>query len=541
MRTVAVDPTRGTPKTLTADAQAPIFDAPVFAPVAKPVANWLPANTTQKQPITLQVIVPPPPFVNAPHFLPIRAWFQPIDGTRGTPKPAIADAQQPTGQAQTFTPADRVRPVTDTTRGTPKPLIADAAAPAGADQTYTAPDRIRPVTDTTRGTPKVLLVEPLPPGAIGWASPEDAVRRIVDTSHGTPKPLVADAQAPFFVASHFAPSIKSVRGWLPLDTSQRQPINLQVVAQPLPNGLNAPHFAPVRAWFAPADSTRGTPKTLVADAQAPVFVAPHFAPSAKPIAGWLPADTTERQSILEQAFPAGLSAPTFGPLRASFQPASTTAGSPKPLLSDAQLPFRIVQHSPPDRRRPVVDTSRGTPGVLLPVELPPGRAVYSTPLRQWFAPADTTRGIPKTAFDDAQAPVFNPPAPVLDAIRPVADTSQSTPAAFIPLALPPGGRAEFFALRFQWSPPDVCLGTPIGLVIDVQPPGVRARACAADALAFYATATDDQPARITIADAQPARIAIYDAQTTLIIIADAQPARIALADNGLDCDPEPCP
>lgn len=89
------DTTIDTPKPLTADRQLPFFVTPHFAARVRPARFTQPADTTRGQPVTLQVIIPAAPLVNPPHFSPLRAWFQPEDGSAGTPKALYADAQKP--------------------------------------------------------------------------------------------------------------------------------------------------------------------------------------------------------------------------------------------------------------------------------------------------------------------------------------------------------------------------------------------------------------------------------------------------------------
>src|SRR5438034_2306075 len=74
---------------------------------------------------------------------------------------------------------------------------------------------------------------------------------------------------------------------------------LAVVASTIPLPLGAAHLGPVQV-FHPAhtlsqnqDTSRGTPKTLTADKQAPCFDAPFFGPNEKGRVGlWLNGDTS---------------------------------------------------------------------------------------------------------------------------------------------------------------------------------------------------------------------------------------------------------
>jgi hypothetical protein len=79
----------------------------------------------------------------------------------------------------------------------------------------------------------------------------------------------------------------------------------------------------------------------------------------------------------------------------TWLPANTTAGTPKPLIADAQLPFTNPQPPVLNRIQPVVDTSRGTPETLLPIvaiPLPPGQTVLLSPQKSQWQPADSSEG-----------------------------------------------------------------------------------------------------------------------------------------------------
>jgi hypothetical protein len=287
------------------------------------------ADTSQRQPVALQVVAQPPPFVNPQSLAPVSAEWITGDTTLGVPKTLIQDAQAPIGDVQIHVAPDRVRPVTDTSRGTPKTLTEDAQLPVGDAQTFTQPDRLRPVVDTSGETPKTLVADAQAPvGETQVHSAPDRLRPVVAASYGTPKALFADAQLP--VGSETpasAPDARRIGG----DTSSSAwPLAQAVVA--------AAPTVPV-STLAVADSRRlgaDTSTSAWPIAQAVVAAAPTVPTLGLPIADWreLGADTGR--------------------------------GTSKSLIADAQLPVGADQvYTQPDRVRQVADTSLGTPMTLV--------------------------------------------------------------------------------------------------------------------------------------------------------------------------------
>src|SRR5208282_2505772 len=82
----------GTPKTLYADVLTPI--GAQLGVEAAPPANWVLPDTSQSQPITLKVAIPPPPVIVAEQFYQlqhgINEWI-PESTTAGTPKVLTVD------------------------------------------------------------------------------------------------------------------------------------------------------------------------------------------------------------------------------------------------------------------------------------------------------------------------------------------------------------------------------------------------------------------------------------------------------------------
>jgi hypothetical protein len=294
-------------------------------------------------------------------------------------------------------------------------------------------------------TTLAVVVAVLPPGAQACRSAPDAKRVLLLTHQGTAKALRADNQLPFRVGPWFAPLAGEQRNWLPADTSH------------------------------------GTAKTLIADAQAPVGKSPAFAPVAL-VRNVV--DTAHGQPVTLQAIivpPPVVVAPHFPPQFRWQQPVDGTRGTPKALTADAQLPVQNVQLTPPDRVRPVVDTSQSTPETLLPlpvIPLPVGQASYVGLQRFWFQPADTSQSSPKVTYGDLTPPFVNPQLPTPDAVRPVVATSQGAYGNFYPpaaiLPLPIGTQVSPNLPPWPWDISDTTQESPPVAIQNVQPapPGV---------------------------------------------------------------------
>lgn len=358
--------------------------------------------------------------------------------------------------------------------GVPLPASAAHVQPA---QVHVRPG-LFPNADTSHGSPKTLLADKQLPvfvlpalwqgqhGKLEWLNP--------DTSRGTPKALFADKQLPFEPAPQFAPVAKPSPV---VDTSIDTPLALLTVVLPPPLVV-APNYPPPRLLWLPADTSRGVPKGLIPDAQAPVFVPPHLAPNAKQA----PTPDTSQDTplgLLAALAPPFVPAPHYPPPRLMWLPADTTLGTPKWVRPDAQLPFPAMQQTAPDRVRPAVDTTLGTPPPLVTVLIPPTVVAphfgpSSRPLNGWL-PADATRATPKALLADAQLPFAILQPPVLDRLRPVVDTSQSALAAQLAPnigALPPGMATPPGLQKFQWQPPDGSAGVPKTLREEPEPPPV---------------------------------------------------------------------
>jgi len=286
-----------------------------------------------------------------------------------------------------------------------------------------------------------------------------------DTSYGTPKTLTADGQPPIIECPHFAQTVAQQR--LGLDTSQGMSPVLKAI---LPPFVNPPVFAQDRARPV-TDTSRGTPKALIADAQTPCDNLYLQAP--EPVRTVV--DTSRGQPITLQVIipPPPFVVPVgFAPLKFWWQPQDSSASSAKVLTADLQLPVQNYQHTAPDRIRPVADTSQSTQLGLFPVPLPPGAAAWVGLPRFWFQPSDTSQSSAKVLYGDLIPPFVNLPYPVPDLIRPVVDTSQSsygTSNQVVVIPLPPGNALYVAPSQWAWSISDTTQESPPVAIQNVQP------------------------------------------------------------------------
>jgi hypothetical protein len=246
-----------------------------------------------------------------------------------------------------------------------------------------------------------------------------------DTSHGTPKTLLPPDPRQKFLPLQFAPQSK----W----------------------GL-----------FPNADTSHGTPKTLLPPDPRQRFLALHLPPQSKP--GLYPyQDTTQDQPLTLKAPPAPFTiAPPLVPQLHWWQPRDSSAGIPKTLLEELRTaPFVVLQQEAIDRAFGVTDTSRGTPETLFPVAVVanpfPTAPQPCTPQNQW-QPADSSASVPKTLKDEATLPfgVLQQTPP--DRVRPVTDTSVGSSPSLLTTPLPPVGKAEVGLAYFLRQPADTSQG-----------------------------------------------------------------------------------
>lgn len=183
----------------------------------------------------------------------------------------------------------------------------------------------------------------------------------------------------------------------------------------------------------------------------------------------------------------------------------TSTSTAKTLIEDAQVPVQNLQHSSPDRVRPVVDTTKAYLKTLYADQIPPlknpqifqpdkirpvsdtttGTSKTLTEDKQlpFFIEAhvapdkvrpvtDTTRSTPKNLFEDAQTPFFIQPYTAPDKLRPVVDTTQKQPITLqviIPSA-PLVNVPQYVPVKYWYQPSDNSLGTAKVLYSDAQLP-----------------------------------------------------------------------
>lgn len=437
---INADTSQGTPKALIkdfAEPRTPVLQQQLFRRDV--------VDTSQASPLAL--IIRPFPLAE-PGWAPYRFWWQPPDTSLSTPKTLYADAFRPVQDYQHTAP-DRVRPVTDTTTFEPKSLYGDVNI-AFKPAPHLAPLRFfwQPL-DTSLGSTAFIPSAAIPP-PIPFLSPVRYWWQPADTSQSMPKVLFADAFTPVVNPPQFL--IDPIRPVY--DTSKGSPAE-----EILPVAVNPPHFAPLKFWWQPPDTSQATPKTLYADSFTPVFNPPQYL--VDPIR---PVYDTSHGTPAEEIQPPIFNPPWFTPLRFWFQPADTSQSTPKALYGDALFPFENYQHTAPDRVRPVTDTSTFLSNVLFGdvnfAFVPPP---HYPPLRFWWQPADTSQSTPKAFYADALTPTFDAPQFQVDRIRPVTDTSQASSTALLS-AQGPFSNAPQFMIAPVWPVVDTSQSSPNALI-----------------------------------------------------------------------------
>lgn len=178
------------------------------------------------------------------------------------------------------------------------------------------------------------------------------------------------------------------------------------IAAAIPLPLGAAHLGSAQTYnpaprnFVNADTSRGTPKTLIADSKTAQFLTPQLAPQQHG--------------------------------RNEFLNADTSQDTPKTLFSDATTPANNRTASAPSILRLGADTTLDTPTVLLAaIPAPLVNAPQFQADRIRTIPADTSRGTAKALTFDSVLPRFNAPHLTTDRIKPVSDTSLSSPLALV--------------------------------------------------------------------------------------------------------------
>lgn len=387
------------------------------------------------------------------------------DTSRGTPKTLIADSRKaqplPLQHAPQH-PGVRGQLVPQTTAGSPLALRAPvvAAPPIVPVPSLQVARYAWQPGDTSQDAPRFLLVDPLASGVPDFQAPlrypygvsdtswrnvaaldvvqtpvvpsllvsVQLLRTLDDTSAGTPKALTTDATLPFDGLQQNPPQIGRVLS----DTSRSAPQVLLAVVQP-----PAPPFVPA-SWLGVdwprqvQDTSHGVPKTLIADAIAPLDNAQIF----QPLAPRNVVDTSAgspKTLLVIPPLPPVVNPQVWAPdaLRPVWD---TSRGTPKALTADATQPVVNAQGVQPQAPRHLADTSAGTARALLVVPPAPiAGAAQTWLLQQPRIGSDTSAGMPRVLMG-VPAPVVNLPVWTLPAVRPVWDTSRGMPTT---LANPP--------------------------------------------------------------------------------------------------------
>lgn len=251
-----------------------------------PAYSYQPADIQRGSPIVLlQAVVAMTPvgeqqLTSAPSFR-----YQPPDTSQGTPKPLYSDALfAPTNLTEQFSIIQRLEIGDDTSQGTPLTLrsIAVAAPFKLPLQTYAQPSNWQPLS-TAYGTPVTLLgsLKPFAP------APQAYVDRInwkgLDTSRGTFPALFPVTTAPFTPY----PWVNTPSAWQqPADTSKS---SSQALLNPAPFVPDR-HIAPAQINWKAADTSQGSPLSLLTPPAVPFKAPSHLAPIVNTTQ---PADTSQ--------------------------------------------------------------------------------------------------------------------------------------------------------------------------------------------------------------------------------------------------------
>lgn len=259
------------------------------------------------------------------------------DTSRGTPKTLTADAQLPVGKTPLWDPLVFPRLFSETSKGTAKTLYPDISAPVGFEQTSPVPQLVRTVWDTTKSQSITLQVVVPPPPVVN--PPTFAPYKFwyqSDTSTGTAKTLTQDAQLPVGYGQT-TPAPQLVR--MVVDTGHGQPITLQVIVPPAPV-VNPPHIAPVKFWWQPPDTTKGTAKPLYPDAQLPVGYeqTASVGDRVRPVADTSRGTPVELFPVVVTPLPVGEQL-LLGPQRFFFQPDDTSTSAYGPTHPIIVIPL----------------------------------------------------------------------------------------------------------------------------------------------------------------------------------------------------------
>lgn len=296
------------------------------------------------------------------------------DTSYGMPKALFDDAQLPVGTKNTYTQPDRIRPVWDTSRGTAKALFSDSTTPFANLPSLFIP-KLQDVHDTSVGTnlPLIPVIVEAPFVPYDFSNVQKPQQILADTSKGVSKVFLEEpvVEPPFIPAPHLAPIpfAKNNVAWIwrpegaPDPAPAEQPIGARALEQV------EPYRPPVWAqnFTIPPDVIPVPPPTPIPEGKQALTFSPHKRPQVFAEQHYIPpylivdssiavaapeslpivrkprtvTDTSFRNEAILNAVP--VVAPTIPwnfekPQQVRRDVVNTSAGTPKTLIRDAQLP-----------------------------------------------------------------------------------------------------------------------------------------------------------------------------------------------------------
>lgn len=389
VRRNVADTSEETPKPLYQDASAPAGGSIASAP-ERGRQN---GDTSQSSPSALWQQPPPStePIQSAP--TPTRTTS---DTSQSSPAALVAAAPMPFFELPASVVAYPWK-ISDTTSGAPKTLTPDAATPA-SNRFLQAPEPVRSVWSTAQGIqppalPQSVSLTASAPHRFWWQPP--------DTSQSTPKSAYSDAVNPTVNPAQY--QVDRIR---PVTDTSRGPSQM-LLATVLPPVEPVQQPGPHRYTWLPADTARGTPKTLYGDSTVPAQAEP--------------ASALQRPLTIQD----------------------TSQGTARALVVTVPSPFSVMPSALVERPRQLEDTSAPTPKVMYADAAAPFQAEPGWPSpRFWYQPSDTSQSIGKSLYGDASIPASNAPQALSDKPRYLSDTSASTAGVLLrlpsPFSNPPG-------------------------------------------------------------------------------------------------------
>ena len=468
------DTSRGTPKTLTLDVLRPAQ----LEPLSAPQRLWPVTDTSWGTPKTLTDVALQ---LRGPTFSTLHRLPSVWNTSQGFTPPATLLPPAPIAQTASA-PLLLWRPSDTSTGFTPPSTVSNVQV---RGPTFATLHRLPAVVDTSRGYTPLTVIAPALPGNLSFQSP-DRIRSVTDTSQGTNFSLLALVPPPIIPPEMLAaPAYQhryadTTRGFSPLDpvgakqtasAPERTRYLSDTSKSAMPPAAPAPLVNPpgyaVDRVRPVTDTSQSTPKTLYADLLAPFRNAQQTTPDRiRPVAN---TSQSLGNGLLPAAvfpIPIGQAAPLNAP-RLLFQPADTSQSIAKALYADGTQ-TRFSTFAMLHRLPSVLDTSRGfTPTVTVAPFTPTQYLAVEKP-RQIVDTSQSSSIVLQAVVaqtTQTRQPLFFQ----IDRIRPVIDTSQSTPKTLFgddvgPLNVVWGGsveypRAAFGTVNSGVTPPAVVVST----------------------------------------------------------------------------------